>query len=128
MSAWPTHFHAITSRSQRSIRNPINTWTIKTQKRIDVIGPTSFRKQMTNATQVSLALFAHSSDKQNRTFERYSFRLNRLRECEQCDESTTIISNAGRKQLVRAPRDFEARVFWKDGIEMGADDDQRRSR
>ncbi len=83
---------------------------------------------MTNATQVSLALFADCADKQDRTFGANPFRLNCLRECDQRCETTAIIGDSRRKQSVLASDDREIRVTRKNRVEMRADDDQRRSR
>src|SRR6185503_9428481 len=128
MTAWSSDFYAITPRSQSSICNAIQTWTIKTQKRVDVFGPTPFREKVTNAAQVSLTLFSDRSHKQNGAFDRYSLRLHCLGDCDQGGESATIVSDSRRKQFVVTPDDCEVRVFCKDCIEVRANDHQRRSR
>src|ERR1051326_7441011 len=71
MPAWSSELDAITPRSERAIRNALEPWSIKTQKRIDLRRPTSFGQKMTNAAQVSFTFFADRPHKQQRTGERY---------------------------------------------------------
>src|SRR5690348_15204027 len=125
MSAWSSEFDAITTRSERAIRDAIQPRSIETEKRINLGSPAAFRQQMTNAAQISFTLFADCSYKQQRTLNRYSLVLNGLGVRDEGRESTAVIRDSRRIQFLIAFDDREIRVFWKYCIEMCADDDER---
>src|ERR1044072_383385 len=126
MPAWSSNLNPVTMRSEGAIGNAIDSWSIKTQKRIDLRRPTPFRKKITNATQISLAFFANCSHEQYRTLDRYLLYLNCLGECNQSREPAAIVGDSRSKQFSAAPGNGEVRVCSEDGIEMCAHDEQRR--
>src|SRR5688572_26726207 len=128
MPAWANQFNSISSRSECSISNAIDAWSIKTQKRIDLRRPASFGQKVTHAAQVSFTLFTNSSDKQNRTFSAYALRLNCLSECHQGGQARTIIGNAGCQEFVLFSYYGEISRWRKHCVEVRADYKQWRER
>src|ERR671930_417859 len=110
MSAWSDEFDAITTRPERSMCNAIHAWSIETQKGINARGPTSLCQKMTHATKIAFALFANSSNKENRTVSRDSLVLNSLGQRDQSHEPAAVISNSGCEQSAVALRDCKIRV------------------
>src|SRR6185369_1083199 len=111
MSAWSSELDAITTRSQRAIRDAIESWSIKTQERIDGGSPPTFRQKITNTAQVPFALFADCTHKQQRTFERYALVLNDVGNRDKRCKPTTIVRNPWRKQLILTLMDGEVSVL-----------------
>src|ERR1044071_4218185 len=120
MSTLSTYLNTITMRSECAIGDAIESWSIKTQKHIDVRGPASFRKKMTHATQIPLAFFANRSNEQDRTFDRYLLCLNRLRQRNQSRKPTPIVRDSRSEEFSAAPGNSEVRICREDGIEMCA--------
>src|SRR5687768_2834541 len=98
MSTGTADLHAITSRSEGPICNPIDARSIETQKRIDFRRPAAARQKITNTAQVSFTFFAHRPNKQYRTLDPDLLALKGTRESEQGHETTTVIGDSRRKQ------------------------------
>ena len=126
MSTWSSYLNSITMRPECAISDAIESWSIKTQKRIDLRRPASFRKKMAHATQISLAFFTDCSHKQDRTLDGYLLVLNCQRYRKQSCEPTPIVGDSRSEQLFAAPGNSEVRICREDGIEMCAHDEQRR--
>ena len=97
MATRSTKLDPVTTRSERAVCDSIYAWSIKTQERVNMRSPASLSEKMTHATQISLALFPDRAYKQQRTFERYSFGLNCLGQCDKCYETATVVSDSGRE-------------------------------
>src|SRR5688572_31664472 len=126
MSTWSGKLHAITTRSECSVSDSVHAWSIEAQERIDLRGPTSLRQKMTHTTQISFTLFTHSPYKKYRAVDQNPLGLDCLRECDQGRETAAVVGNSRGIQSVIASHNREVCFFWKDGVEMSTEDDQRR--
>src|ERR1700741_2480057 len=111
MTPGSANLNSVTTRSECSIRNAIESWSIKTQKRVDLRGPTPFCEKVTNTTQITFTFFANCSHEQDRTFDRYLLPLNDLSQSKQGSKTTAVVGNSRSEQLVVASHDGEVSVF-----------------
>src|SRR6185369_3593869 len=127
VAARPNHLDAVTTRSERPICNAIQTRSIETDKRINLRSPPAPGEQVTNAAQVSLAFFSNRPDEQYRTLDRNLFSTDYLCESDQRSQTTAIVGDTRREEFVIASRNCEVSIFGKHRVEVGADNEQRRS-